>query len=281
MVRKKMLLNGWVVFIGVVMLALWGTSNVLAFQCQADINGDGKVDFKDLEIMKAETGRDNCYTVPCQADLNGDGKVDIEDREILKAEFGRDDCPPSDVDIPREQIEIPQIGQETEFDTGEEEEEVTSYDTGEDEDLEEEEIAPPTTRFKDNGDGTVTDPETGLMWTKDANLPGDTMLFHQALDYIEEMNEGKYPNFGYTDWWLPTLSELRSLIDYTNFTRWGHIIPSGHPFQNVQSLNFNDRRSTTYLSNSDYPLFVSLYCRLVGHNVKSCYGYVWPVRGGE
>lgn len=107
------------------------------------------------------------------------------------------------------------------------------------------------------------------------------MLFHQALDYIEGMNEGKYSNFGYTDWILPTLSELRSLIDYTKFTREWHILPDGHPFQNVQSLRFNDSKSVTYLSNSEYPLFVSLYCRLVGHNVKSCYGYVWPVRGGQ
>ena len=157
---------------------------------------------------------------------------------------------------------------------------ITEFDLGEVEDLEEG-VELPVSRFKDNGDGTVTDPETGLMWTKDANLPGDTMLFHEALDYIEEINEGKHPNFGYTDWRLPDLKELLSLIDYTQRTRKGHIIPSGHPFRNVQSLNFNNKQATTYLSNSDYPLFVSLYCRLVGHNVKSCYGYIWPVRGGQ
>ena len=277
--RKKMLSKGWVILAGLLILAALRTSTALAYTCQADINGDGKVDFKDLEIMKAETGRDNCYTIPCQADLNGDGKVDIEDRKILKAEFGRDNCPPSNGYIPGEDIDIPQIGQETEFDTYEEEE-ATPYDIGEDEELDEE-ITPQTTRFKDNGDGTITDPKTGLMWTKDANLPGDTVIFHQAFSYVKGMNEGKYPNFGYTDWSLPTLHELRSLIDYTKFTRWGHELPSGHPFQNVQSLRFNDRLSTTYLSNSEYPRFVSLYCRLVGHNVRSCFGYVWPVRGRQ
>lgn len=278
--RKKMLSKGLVVLAVVLMLVILRTSTALADLCQADINGDGKVDFKDLEIMKAETGRDNCYTVPCQADLNGDGKVNIEDREILKAEFGRDDCPSSNGDILREDIDLPQIGQETEFDIGEKEEEATSYDIGEDENLAEV-IASPTTRFKDNGDGTVTDPKTSLMWTKDANPTGDTMVFHQAFDYVEGMNEGKHPNFGYTDWRLPNLIELRSLIDYTKYTRKGHELPSGHPFQNVQSLRFNGRRSVTYLSNSDYSWFVSFYCRLVGHNVKSCYGYVWPVRGGQ
>ena len=277
MYRKNMLSKGWVVLAGLLILAALRTSAALADLCQADINGDGKVDFKDLEIMKAEMGRKNCYELPCQADINGDGKVTIVDRGILKTEFGREDCLPSNGDIPREQIEIPQIGQETKFDIAEEEE-TTSYDSGEEEDLEEE-IAPPTTRFKDNGDGTVTDPKTGFMWTQNANLPGDTMLFHQALNYVEGMNEGKYQNFGYTDWRLPTLNELRSLIDYTKYTRKGHELPSGHPFQNIQALRFNDRWSTTYLSNSEYPRFISFYCMLVGHNVRSCYGYVWPMRG--
>ena len=281
MSRKKMVSQGWVVLAGLILLVMLKTSTALADLCEADLNSDSKVDIQDLEIMKAETGRDNCYTVPCQADLNGDGKVDIKDREILKTEFGRDDCLSDNTDIPREQTDIPQPGQDTEFDIGEEGEEGILYDIGEGEELEEE-VASPTTRFKDNEDGTVTDPKTGLIWTKDANLPGDTMLFHQALDFIEGMNEGDYPNFGCTDWRLPTLKELRSLIDYTNYTRWGHAIPSGHPFQNVQLLSrFNDSRSITYLSNSESPRFFSLYCRLVGHNVKSCYGYVWPVRGGK
>ena len=275
MERKKMVLKRCILLAGVLMLVILKTSTAFAEPCHADINGDGKVDFKDIGIMKSEMDRDDCYMVPCQADLNGDGKVNVEDMEILKAEFGRNDCLPINGDVFEEQMGTPQIGQEREFDTGEEEvEEVTSYDTDEEKDLEEG-FELPTSRFKDNGDGTVTDPDSGLVWTKDANLPGDTMLFHQALDYIKKMNEGKYPNFGYTDWRLPTLNELRSLIDYTNFTRNGHIIPSEHPFQNVQSPALN-----SYLSNSDYPLFVSLYCRLVGHNVKTCYGKVWPVRGG-
>jgi len=142
----------------------------------------------------------------------------------------------------------------------------------------EESIALGYTRFKENRNGTIIDLKTNLMWTKDANLSGDTMLFHQALDFVEGMNEGKHPNFGHTDWRLPTLTELRSLIDYTKFIKEEHRIPSGHPFQNVQSLSFNNSKSVTYLSDSEFPLFVSLYCWLVGHNVTSCYGYVWPVR---
>ena len=136
-------------------------------------------------------------------------------------------------------------------------------------------------RFKDNGNGTVTDLKTGLMWTKDANLTGDTLIFREAVDYVAGMNEESHANFGYTDWRLPYLSEFQNLIDYTSYTRWGHMLPSGHPFQNVKSLKFNDSRFATYLTNTDSAWFVFFYCGLVGHNTNYCYGYVWPVRGGQ
>ena len=276
--RKKRLSKGLIVLSGLLMLVI-RTSTVLASPCESDINNDGKVDGSDLMVMSAEMGRDNCYTNPCKADINGDGKVDAEDRAMINDEFARKDCLPDDGDMPWGQLERPSIDQETDIAVEDEGKgEGSADDVSEEEDLKEE-VSSSTTRFKDNEDGTVTDPETTLMWAKDANLPGDTILFPQAINYIAKMNEGEYPNFGYTDWRLPSVKELRSLIDYTNLTRWGHTIPAGHPFQNVQLLEFNDRRSITYLSNSEYSWVVSLYCKLVGHNVKSCYGYVWPVRG--
>ena len=251
--------------------------------CQADVNGDGKVTTQDLAIMKAETGRDDCAQIPCRADVNGDGRVNSKDIRIVYAELGRN-CLSRNKDIPESETGTLHPEQDKEFDTGGDKQEVQEkaslYDTEKGEELEQE-IAIPASRFKDNRDGTVTDPETNLMWTKNAHLPEDTMLFHQALNYIEEMNRGEYPNYGFTDWRLPTLNELRSLIDYTYYTTEGYMLPFGHPFQNVQPLRLNFPWSPTYLSITDYPLFFSLYCRLVGHNVASCDGYVWPVRGGK
>jgi hypothetical protein len=254
-----------------------------ANRCQADINGNGRVDTPDLAIMKSEMGRDDCFKIPCRADVNGDGRVNSKDILILQTELGSN-CLSHDRDAPESETGALHTDQDGEFDTGGNEEDVqeeaTVYDTGKGEELEKE-PATPTSRFKDNGDGTVTDPETNLMWTKNANLPGDTMLFHQALNYIEEMNRGKYPNYGFTDWRLPGLHELRSLIDFTNYTKKGHELPTRHPFENVQSLSFSSWSAPRYLSASEYPLVFSIYCRLVGHNVISCYGYVWPVRGGK
>ncbi|MHC4112955.1 MAG: Lcl domain-containing protein [Planctomycetota bacterium] len=58
--------------------------------------------------------------------------------------------------------------------------------------------------YKDNGDGTVTDLNTGLMWQSD---PGEKMTFRQAV-----AGASKYRVAGYKDWRLPTIKELYSLI---------------------------------------------------------------------
>lgn len=61
--------------------------------------------------------------------------------------------------------------------------------------------------FKDNGDGTVTDQNTGLMWQQ--NPPMDGMTWAQAKEYCEKLEFG-----GYSDWRLPTLKELFSISDF-------------------------------------------------------------------
>jgi hypothetical protein len=58
--------------------------------------------------------------------------------------------------------------------------------------------------YKDNGDGTVTDLNTGLMWQSD---PGEKMTFKQAIAGASTCRIG-----GYDNWRLPTIKELYSLI---------------------------------------------------------------------
>lgn len=59
-------------------------------------------------------------------------------------------------------------------------------------------------RFVDNGDGTITDNETGLMWSRAASTLKKDLS--RAWSYAEKSNLG-----GHTDWRLPTKSELESL----------------------------------------------------------------------
>jgi hypothetical protein len=252
-----------------------GWPNTLFAGCVGDINKDGKVNLLDLGIMNIEIGRSNCLTEPCQSDLNSDGAVNSDDREILRSQLVRNDCFRDGEEIERSSPVV--------FSDKVEEREGTVTAVPAENGFAAEEREGEITRFKNNGDGTVTDPETGLMWTKDANLPGETVLFYQALSFIEEMNRGNVPNFGYTDWRLPNLEELQSLKDFTRFTGIKkYILPEGHPFKHVQWLNYETYyQYPTYLWTTQLSWIVSFYCRLVGRNSGTCVGFVWPVRGGK
>jgi len=67
-------------------------------------------------------------------------------------------------------------------------------------------------RFKDNGDGTVTDAETGLMWKqKDSYLDLKKFVsFTAAKKYVKKINEE--PFAGYSDWRMPSKQEAHSLF---------------------------------------------------------------------
>ena len=65
--------------------------------------------------------------------------------------------------------------------------------------------------FIDNGDGTVTDEATGLMWSQSDS--GEGMNWEDALAWVQQMNGKNY--LGYNDWRLPDAKELQSLVDYT------------------------------------------------------------------
>ena len=65
-------------------------------------------------------------------------------------------------------------------------------------------------RFVDNGDGTITDTSTGLMWQKTPN--SGELDWETALVFCEEE---LYGFAGYTDWRVPNRHELHTLVDYT------------------------------------------------------------------
>ena len=68
-------------------------------------------------------------------------------------------------------------------------------------------------RFCDNGDGTVTDKETKLMWNQ-TDAYQDTSKWSNwfmAGDYIKSLNTKKFA--GYINWRMPTLEEAEDLYD--------------------------------------------------------------------
>ncbi|MCY3024485.1 MAG: DUF1566 domain-containing protein [Planctomycetota bacterium] len=90
--------------------------------------------------------------------------------------------------------------------------------------------------FHDNGDGTVTDSATGLMWQKDDS--GKGMNWEQALAHAANLKLA-----GHSDWRLPNAKELQSIVDYTR-------APAV-----TQSPAISPLFQVTKLSDGDYPFF--------------------------
>ncbi|MBD3408487.1 MAG: DUF1566 domain-containing protein [Candidatus Lokiarchaeota archaeon] len=82
--------------------------------------------------------------------------------------------------------------------------------------------------YQDNEDGTVTDLKTGLMWQKSV---GVKMAFDDAID-----NADTYDLAGYTDWRLPTIKELYSLINFDGKT--GMSAAESIPYINTDYFDF-------------------------------------------
>lgn len=75
-------------------------------------------------------------------------------------------------------------------------------------------LHPPS--YTDNGDGTITDNVTGLMWQKEM---GEKRTFEEAAQRAEESSVG-----GYRDWRVPSIKELYSLILFTGEVRGQHAV---------------------------------------------------------
>ena len=110
-------------------------------------------------------------------------------------------------------------------------------------DLREGKRPPVAERFTDNGDGTVTDKTTGLIWLKDANCFGP-LTWHEAMTAIEGLANGQCgltDGSAQGDWRLPERAELLTLLDeryeypaLSNAAGTGSWM-EGDPFSGVQS----------------------------------------------
>lgn len=87
-----------------------------------------------------------------------------------------------------------------------------------------------TPRYQDNGDGTVTDLLTDLMWQAD---PGEKMTYDQAVAGASDFNLADY-----TDWRLPTIKELYSLIQFDGLDPSGPNSTTLIPFIDTDYFNF-------------------------------------------
>ena len=69
-----------------------------------------------------------------------------------------------------------------------------------------------SSRFVDNGDGTVTDKTTGLMWQQGDN---PRMNWFETLKYCQNLILA-----GYSDWRLPNIKELNTILNLNRNDGW-------------------------------------------------------------
>ncbi len=185
-------------------------------------------------------------------------------------------------ELTREKAPVRKTGQNLSFFTGDDGE----YQPG---------VTWPVPRFTNNGDGTVTDNLTGLIWLKDADCWG-TKTWEYAVSDVKLLESGECgleDDSEAGDWRLPNLLEMQSLVHYglnnpaipnTNGTgKWDQ----GDPFDNVQS---QDVRLDYYWTSTTNPHYNSnkFVIDLLDGSVSSVYiggpmllYYSWPVRGGQ
>jgi Protein of unknown function (DUF1566) len=145
-------------------------------------------------------------------------------------------------------------------------------------------VAWPTPRFTDNGNGTVADHLTGLIWLQNAdcdalrNTDWATAVFNaDSLASGQcDLSDGSIAG----DWRLPNVKELQSLID---FGQSNPALPPGHP---VLRVRFNGPywSSTTRADNQALAWYVFLGDgQAVAAGKVGALGpfFVWPVRGGN
>ena len=122
--------------------------------------------------------------------------------------------------------------------------------------------------FVDNGDGTITDYGTGLMWTQDDT--GEGLDWEDALTYAENSTFA-----GHSDWRLPNVKELQGIVNYSysiNATDITKIGPSIDPIFNVTMIQ-------SEAGYDDYPYFWTSTSANFTSNQP--YYYAWYVSFGR
>lgn len=172
--------------------------------------------------------------------------------------------------------DLPETGQTTCYDASGNL--ISCTDTGQDGDIRAG-VAWPGQRFTDNGNGTVADNLTGLIWLKNADC-FSTRTWTQALTDANTLASG---TCGLTDgsqagdWRLPNVNELESLInaEEANTATW----LGGQGFSNVQGIGHWS--STTKADDTLAAWIVRMDSGSVGNGLKQGSFYVWPVHAGQ
>ncbi len=146
-------------------------------------------------------------------------------------------------------------------------------------------------RYCDNGDGTVRDNRSGLLWLKDANCPslgpsGDGKgTFEEANAAAQSLRDGQCglsDGSKVGDWRLPSKQEWQAMLDPSfknpaignadGTRKW----TPGDVFSGVQSEGYWS--STADSKAPGFAWGAGLFGGIVASASKHIQGFIWPVR---
>lgn len=138
------------------------------------------------------------------------------------------------------------------------------------------------------GQEIESDTLTGLTWVKDPNLFGKKN-WQDAINVISGMNSSEsnalgYHFCGYSDWRLPTIQELLSLMNYgikdqagwLNSVGFSNVLPEAYWSSTVPPNN-SEAWLISFYNNPNQGYFAGT----VSTTLKNIPHYIWPVRGGQ
>ena len=100
-------------------------------------------------------------------------------------------------------------------------------------------------------DDIVTDSTTGLQWQDDTAVEGERRTWIEAIDYCENT----LVLGGHSDWRLPNINELLSIVDYSKYDP----ALDTSIFQNYSSAAYWSSTSTLPIATVSSALYVSFY----------------------
>lgn len=137
-------------------------------------------------------------------------------------------------------------------------------------------VAIPSPRFIDNGNGTVTDNLTGLVWLRNAGCFLER-TWDQAFADAAGLNSGEC---GLSDsstagqWRLPNVKELQTLLDISGTTFEG----TGSVFPDLQPSYWSSTSHATFPTSAWLTMYDG---RVVGAPKATGQFSVWPVRNAQ
>ncbi|UPW19955.1 DUF1566 domain-containing protein [Agarivorans sp. TSD2052] len=126
-------------------------------------------------------------------------------------------------------------------------------------------------QFVNNDDGTITDRATGLMWAQQDS--GYGMNWQEALAYATDSTLASY-----TDWRVPNIKELHSIVDYTHSPSTQNEVDLG-PAIDTDFFDITELRDDETVYDKDYGYFWSSTSAYFGSDSQEYY-YAWYVAFG-